>query len=118
MADAIYDTFVERLIDRARTITVGDPLDPATDLGPVISAVAQDRILRYIASGNAEGARLVFGGGRPAGPQFVAASSGRTPSTSTPRRSSSTSTCPAGSIGGPTRCSSALRRPERPGPRR
>jgi len=70
VADAVYDEFVERLIERARTITIGDPLDPATDLGPVISAVAQDRILRYIASGNAEGAKLVYGGGRPAGPQF------------------------------------------------
>ena len=68
VADAVYDEFVERLIERARTITVGDPLDPATDLGPVISAVARDRILRYIASGNAEGAKLVYGGapGRPA----------------------------------------------------
>jgi acyl-CoA reductase-like NAD-dependent aldehyde dehydrogenase len=70
VADAIYDEFVERLIDRAAAITVGDPLEAATDLGPVISAVARDRILRYIASGNAEGAKLVFGGGRPAGPQF------------------------------------------------
>ena len=70
VADAIYDTFVERLIDRARTITVGDPLDPATDFGPVISAEAQDRILGYIASGQAEGATLAYGGGRPAGPQF------------------------------------------------
>ena len=70
VADAVYDEFVERLIERARTITIGDPLDPATDLGPVISAEAQDRILRYIASGHAEGAKLVYGGGRPAGPQF------------------------------------------------
>jgi len=70
VADAIYDTFVERLIERARTITIGDPLEVATDFGPVISAEAQDRILRYIATGNAEGAKLVYGGGRPAGPQF------------------------------------------------
>jgi len=71
VADAVYDQFVdERLIERARTITIGDPLEVATDFGPVISAEAQDRILRYIASGNAEGAKLVYGGGRPAGPQF------------------------------------------------
>src|ERR1700691_2399665 len=70
VADAIYDTFVERLIDRARTISIGDPLDPATDFGPVISAEAQDRILRYIAAGVKEGATLACGGGRPAGPQF------------------------------------------------
>ena len=69
VADAVHDRFVERLIERARTISIGDPLDPATDFGPVISAEAQDRILRYIASGQAEGAKLVYGGGT-AGPRF------------------------------------------------
>jgi acyl-CoA reductase-like NAD-dependent aldehyde dehydrogenase len=70
VADAIHDKFVERLIERAQTIKVGDPLDPATDLGPVISAEAQDRILNYIETGQTEGATLAYGGGRPAGPQF------------------------------------------------
>jgi aldehyde dehydrogenase (NAD+) len=70
VADAIHDAFVERLIERIKTITIGDPLDPATDFGPVISAEARDRILRYIESGKAEGATLAYGGGRPAGPQF------------------------------------------------
>jgi acyl-CoA reductase-like NAD-dependent aldehyde dehydrogenase len=70
VADAVHDAFVERLIERIKTVTVGDPLDPATDLGPVISAVARDRILRYIDSGKAEGATLAYGGGQPAGPLF------------------------------------------------
>jgi acyl-CoA reductase-like NAD-dependent aldehyde dehydrogenase len=70
VADAVHDKFVERLIERTRTISVGDPLDPATDLGPVISAEAQARILRYIDSGQAEGATLAYGGGRPDGPGF------------------------------------------------
>jgi acyl-CoA reductase-like NAD-dependent aldehyde dehydrogenase len=70
VADAIHDKFVERLIERAQTIKIGDPLDPATDLGPVISAEAQDRILNYIETGQTEGATLAYGGGRPAGPQF------------------------------------------------
>ena len=65
VADAVHDKFVERLIERAATITVGDPLDPATDFGPVISAEARDRILRYIDSGVAEGATLAYGGGTP-----------------------------------------------------
>ena len=69
VADAVYDKFVERLIERARTITIGDPLDPATDLGPVISAEAQDRILRYIASGQRR-RRQAGLRRRPAGPQF------------------------------------------------
>src|SRR5580658_5249124 len=70
VADAIRDAFVERLIERAGTISIGDPLDPATDFGPVISAEAQDRILGYIETGQKEGAILAYGGGRPAGPQF------------------------------------------------
>jgi betaine-aldehyde dehydrogenase len=67
---SVHDAFVERLIERAKTITIGDPLDPATDFGPVISAEARDRILGYIDSAKAEGATLAYGGGRPAGPQF------------------------------------------------
>jgi acyl-CoA reductase-like NAD-dependent aldehyde dehydrogenase len=70
VASSVHDKFVERLIERASTIRVGDPLDPATDFGPVISAEAQTRILRYIETGQAEGATLAYGGGRPAGPQF------------------------------------------------
>ena len=70
VADAVHDKFVERLIKRTRTISIGDPLDPATDFGPVISAEAQQRILRYIDSGPAEGATLAYGGGVPAGPRF------------------------------------------------
>jgi acyl-CoA reductase-like NAD-dependent aldehyde dehydrogenase len=70
VAAAVHDKFVERLIERARTISVGDPLDPATDFGPVISAEARDRILRYIETGRQEGATLAYGGGVPAGPGF------------------------------------------------
>ena len=84
MADAIHDKFVERLVERARTISVGDPLDPATDLGPVISAEARDRILRYIDSGVKEGATLAYGGGQPAarGSSAVSGSSRRSSATS------------------------------------
>ena len=77
VADAVHDKFVERLIERTRTITIGDPLDPATDFGPVISAEAQDRILRYIDSGQAEGATLAYGGGRPARGSNAASGSSR-----------------------------------------
>jgi acyl-CoA reductase-like NAD-dependent aldehyde dehydrogenase len=70
VADSVHDKFVERLIERAATITIGDPLDPATDFGPVISAEARDRILQYIETGRKEGATLALGGGVPAGPQF------------------------------------------------
>ena len=41
VAAAVHDMFVERLIERTKTISIGDPLDPATDFGPVISAEAR-----------------------------------------------------------------------------
>ena len=70
VASSVHDKFVERLIERATTISIGNPLDLATDFGPVISAEARDRILRYIETGRKEGATLAYGGGEPAGPQF------------------------------------------------
>jgi acyl-CoA reductase-like NAD-dependent aldehyde dehydrogenase len=44
---------------------VGDPLDPTTRLGPLISATQRERVEGYIAKGKQEGARVVMGGGRP-----------------------------------------------------
>ncbi len=70
VASSVHDKFVERLIERTRTISMGNPLDLATDFGPVISAEARDRILRYIQTGIQEGATLAYGGGVPTGPQF------------------------------------------------
>jgi len=47
-------------------LTLGDPFDPATRLGPLVSAAQRESVLGYIERGRAEGARLVAGGGRPA----------------------------------------------------
>jgi acyl-CoA reductase-like NAD-dependent aldehyde dehydrogenase len=60
----IHDRFVEELAARARKLRLGNPLDPATQMGPQISARQMDRILHYIESGTREGARLVCGGER------------------------------------------------------
>lgn len=65
VAQPIYRDFVERLAARARAIRVGDPADPATEMGPVISAAARDRCLAHVAAALDEGARLVAGGGVP-----------------------------------------------------
>jgi len=53
--DDVHDAFVERLIDAARDLVVGDPLDPGTDLGPVIDRDAHEKIRRYIDIGRDEG---------------------------------------------------------------
>ncbi|MEV6982203.1 aldehyde dehydrogenase family protein [Sphaerisporangium sp. NPDC051017] len=65
-----YDEAVERAVDAASGYTVGDPFDPATRLGPLVSAAQRDRVARYITRGQEEGARLVAGGGVPPGPGY------------------------------------------------
>jgi len=59
-----YDEVVQRLAERARSIRVGDPMDPKTTMGPVISAGQMQTVLDYIAIGRAEGASVVTGGSR------------------------------------------------------
>jgi aldehyde dehydrogenase (NAD+) len=68
--NSLKDEFVNKLIERARTLKLGDPLDPATDVGPVITKAQQQRILAYLQAAKAEGATAVVGGGAPPGPQF------------------------------------------------
>jgi aldehyde dehydrogenase (NAD+) len=58
---------VDRLAERTRNIVVGPPRDPKTEQGPLVSRRQYDRVLGYIESGKAEGARLVVGGGRAPG---------------------------------------------------
>jgi acyl-CoA reductase-like NAD-dependent aldehyde dehydrogenase len=61
---AAYDGFVEALADRARRMRVGDPLDPATEMGAQVSRRQLDAVLGYVASGKEQGARLLAGGER------------------------------------------------------
>jgi acyl-CoA reductase-like NAD-dependent aldehyde dehydrogenase len=59
---SIYDAFVAKLKAKTESIRIGDPFDPTTQLGPVISARQRDRVLSYCAIGCTDGARLVTGG--------------------------------------------------------
>lgn len=61
----IYDAFVERFSERAATLRVGAPEDPATDVGPVISADGRERCVQHISEARRDGARLVCGGNLP-----------------------------------------------------
>jgi betaine-aldehyde dehydrogenase len=60
----IRDAFLQKLVARASAMRIGDPLDPATQVGSLISQAHMDKVLAYIARGRAEGARLVMGGNR------------------------------------------------------
>jgi acyl-CoA reductase-like NAD-dependent aldehyde dehydrogenase len=62
--EKIYEEFVSKLAERARKMRVGNPLDPATQMGSQISQAQMDRVLGYIESGRAEGARVLAGGER------------------------------------------------------
>jgi acyl-CoA reductase-like NAD-dependent aldehyde dehydrogenase len=65
---AICERFVERFIELGKdAYQPGDPLDPATSMGPLVTREAQQRVLRLIESGRREGARLEFGGSAPQG---------------------------------------------------
>lgn len=63
----VHDRVVERLADAAGRIAIGDPLDPATRIGPIISGAQHRRIGDLVAAGLADGAVAAAGGGRPAG---------------------------------------------------
>ena len=60
----VHDQFLERLVDKAKTMRVGNPLDPKTEMGSQISQAQLDRILGYVKSGVEEGAKLLCGGER------------------------------------------------------
>jgi aldehyde dehydrogenase (NAD+) len=62
-----YDEIVEAVAGFASGLVVGDPLDPATDCGPMASRTHRERVLGHIEAARASSARLITGGGRPSG---------------------------------------------------
>ncbi|MEK6610409.1 MAG: aldehyde dehydrogenase family protein [Gemmatimonadota bacterium] len=60
----VFDLFLERFVARVRTLAVGDPLDPATDVGPLISEDAARRAESWIVAAVGQGARVMTGGAR------------------------------------------------------
>ncbi|MCZ7573276.1 MAG: aldehyde dehydrogenase [Ardenticatenaceae bacterium] len=65
---SIYDGFLEALKERTRQLRMGNPLEPTTQIGPVISQAQLDRIQHYVETGLQEGAKLLVGGNRPMEP--------------------------------------------------
>lgn len=62
---SVYDELLERVTQRAASIRLGNPLDDATELGPIAFSGQYDKVREYIAIGEREGANLHFGGRRP-----------------------------------------------------
>ena len=64
-----YDEMVATIVAALDHVTVGDPADPASMMGPLISSAQRAKVEALISTGHDEGATLAFGGGRPAGLQ-------------------------------------------------
>ena len=67
--DAIYDEFVEELLNKTRQIQMGDPLDPHTQIGPICTEAQYEKILSYIQIAKDEGAHCALGGCAAARPE-------------------------------------------------
>lgn len=61
---SIHDEFVDQLAERTRAIRVGDPFDPETQMGPLVSREHYEKVLRYMQQAQTSGARHVCGGER------------------------------------------------------
>jgi betaine-aldehyde dehydrogenase len=68
--ERIHNEFVQRLVARTKKLRLGAPLDPATQMGPQISAEHRDKIASYVELGRREGGEVLCGGARPTGPTF------------------------------------------------
>ena len=67
--ESIYDRFMEKVLAVARMPRMGDPMDPATQLGPLCTRFQYDKVLGYIDIAKAEGARVLLGGGKATRPE-------------------------------------------------
>ena len=66
--EAVADEFTERFVAAMSALAVGDPLEPATEVGPLVSAAARDGIEAQVEDARAKGAAILCGGGRVVGP--------------------------------------------------
>ncbi|MBO0689505.1 MAG: aldehyde dehydrogenase [Candidatus Dormibacteraeota bacterium] len=66
----IYDEFLQRLVGLVRELPVGDPMDPRTRVGPLVSEEQLQRVEGYLETARSEGAQFLVGGGRPSDPEL------------------------------------------------
>ncbi len=59
----IYDEFAERCVELMKNVRVGHPLDPSSEMGPVVNPKQRERVLGYLEKGQAQGAKCLCGGG-------------------------------------------------------
>jgi aldehyde dehydrogenase (NAD+) len=69
--EKIADEFLERFVALAKSIKLGNPLDPATEMGPLTSAMHRDRVLSYVQVALDEGGEILTGGKAPSDPALA-----------------------------------------------
>jgi acyl-CoA reductase-like NAD-dependent aldehyde dehydrogenase len=62
---SLYDDFARLFVERTAALVVGDPLEPQTDIGPLVDGRQRDRVLAYLETGINEGAELLYRGEAP-----------------------------------------------------
>jgi aldehyde dehydrogenase (NAD+) len=67
----IADEFLARFVELARSIRIGDPLDPETEMGPLTSPLHQQRVLSFVDVAREQGGEILLGGKKPAGEAFA-----------------------------------------------
>ena len=60
--ERVYDRFTREFVERMGALRVGDPLDPATDVGPIVSAAERDKLVEQVAAAVKAGGRVLVGG--------------------------------------------------------
>jgi len=70
--DSVADAFLDRFLALAKSLRLGNPLDPATEMGPLTSAGHRDRVMRYIDVAREQGSTILAGGKAPADPALRA----------------------------------------------
>jgi acyl-CoA reductase-like NAD-dependent aldehyde dehydrogenase len=71
LQESIADEFLERFVTLARSIRLGDPLDPNTEMGPLTSALHRDRVLSFVDIARQQGGRVLTGGKAPSDPALA-----------------------------------------------
>ncbi|MGK2932796.1 MAG: aldehyde dehydrogenase family protein [Solirubrobacterales bacterium] len=67
--EGVYDEYVAAFVDFTRSLVIGDPLDPNTDMGPMVSAAQRDKAAAQVDAAVAAGAELLTGGGNAGQPK-------------------------------------------------
>jgi lactaldehyde dehydrogenase/glycolaldehyde dehydrogenase len=66
----VYDEFVEKFVERARAVRIGDPMSDDTQMGPKVNRPEVEKVQRFVDEAVGQGAEVVTGGGRPDGAEF------------------------------------------------